>query len=273
METVRIGDNEVSRFILGGNPFSGFAHQTEEMGHRMRQYYTPARVKATLVQAESLGINTFIGRTDDHVIGVLTQYWDEGGGIRWFAQTCPELGTPESVVQRAADNGARGVHVHGGYVDFLLAQGRIEEVPAVVDRIHEAGMAAGIAGHNPDVFRWAERAGLPVDYYMCSYYNASHRDEQAELRTGAKEWFLPEDRKIMTELIQGLSRPVIHYKVMAAGRNDPVEAFTCVARAMREGDAVCVGVYTEDKPDMLAEDVRLLEASLAQTRAEADRSR
>ncbi len=31
-----------------------------------------------------------------------------------------------------------------------------------------------------------------------------------------------------------------------------------VARTMRKGDAVCVGVYTQDKPDMLAEDIALL---------------
>jgi len=253
--------------MLGGNPFSGFAHQTPEMSRRMKRYYTTARIKATLAQAESLGINAFVGRTDNHIMRVLMEYWDEGGHIQWFAQTCPELGPPEPSVQRAADNGAQAVHVHGGYMDFLLAQGRIDEVVPVIDKIHQAGMAAGIAGHNPDVFRWAERVGLQVDYYMCSYYNSSHRDERAELVSGMKEWFLAEDRKTMTELIQNLSRPVIHYKVLAAGRNDPAEAFDYVAHSMREGDAVCVGVYTEDKPDMLAEDVRLLEESLARVRA------
>jgi hypothetical protein len=38
---------------------------------------------------------------------------------------------------------------------------------------------------------------------------------------------------------------------------------------MRPGDAVCVGVFTRDKPDMLAQDVRLLEAALAARTARA----
>jgi len=67
----------------------------------------------------------------------------------------------------------------------------------------------------------------------------------------------------MAELIQTLSKPAIHYKVLAAGRNDPAEAFKYVARKMRPVDAVCVGIYTADKPDMLAEDVELLERALA----------
>lgn len=262
MDTVRIGHSDVSRFILGSNPFSGFSHQGAGMDEKMKRYYTVARIKETLNQAEALGVNTVIGRADHGIIGAFKECREEGGRLQWFAQTCPEVGAPEVSVDRAAANGADGVHVHGGYMDYLLAQGRLDEVAPIIEGIRAAGMSAGIAGHNPDVFRWAENGGLDVDYYMCSYYNSAHRDERAEHVSGMAEWFLEEDREIMTELIRDLSRPVIHYKVLAAGRNDPAEAFACVARSMRDVDAVCVGVYTEGKPDMLAEDVRLFEECL-----------
>ena len=265
METVAIGNLKLSRFILGSNPFSGFSHQTLEMSRRMQHYYTAARIKQTLAQAESLGINTVIGRGDHHIIRVLMEYWDEGGRIQWVAQTCQELGPPEATIDKAVAYGARAVYIHGGYMDYLLAQGRIGEAPALIERIHTAGVPAGIAGHNPEVFRWAERVGPGVDFYTCSYYNMGHRDKQAEHVSGRVEWFLEEDRRIMTELIRTLSRPAIHYKVLAAGRNDPADAFATVARSLREGDAVCVGVYTEHRPDMLAEDVRFFEASLGRT--------
>jgi hypothetical protein len=152
-------------------------------------------------------------------------------------------------------------------MDYLLAQGRIDEIPPVVASIRERGMLAGIAGHNPAVFEWAE-GHLDVDYYMCSYYNSASRDERAEHVSGMKEWFLPQDRRAMTRFIEGLSKPVIHYKVLAAGRNDPAEAFSVVADAMRPTDAVCVGVYPKDKPGMLADDVRLLHAALDRRRAD-----
>jgi len=128
--------------------------------------------------------------------------------------------------------------------------------------IREAGMLAGIAGHDPEVFRWAEK-NLDVDYYLCSYYNSMHRDERAEHVSGMPEWFHEDDRRIMTELVQTLSKPVIHYKIMAAGRNDPAEAFAFAAKNMRPSDAVCVGVYTEHNPGMLSEDVGLFERSVA----------
>ena len=49
---------------------------------------------------------------------------------------------------------------------------------------------------------------------------------------------------------------------MAAGRNDPAQAFAFTAARMRAHDTVCVGVYPKDKEDMVAENARLLEASL-----------
>jgi len=261
MDYVQMGTHQVSRFILGSNPFSGFSHQGPDVDVRMKRYYTAAKIKETLFEAESLGINTLIARTDYHVMRLLLEYWDEGGTLQWFAQTCPEVGDHEACINRAASMGARACHIHGGVMDFLLAQNKLDEIPQVIDMIRQKSMLAGIAGHDPEVFRWAENH-LDVDYYMCSYYNSAHRDKNAEHVSGTPEWFLEEDRRLMTALIQTLSRPVIHYKVLAAGRNRPAEAFACVAENMRAGDAVCVGVFTKDAPHMLSEDVELLERSI-----------
>ncbi|MGC9349019.1 MAG: hypothetical protein ACP5JG_12820 [Anaerolineae bacterium] len=262
MDYVEIGGVKVSRFILGSNPFSGFSHQSPETDLEMKRYYTTAKIKETLREAEGLGINTLIARTDLHVMRVLLEYGDQGGTLQWFAQTCPGVGPHEMCIQRAESGGAVACHIHGGVMDHALAQGTIDEIPSVVAMIRERGMLAGIAGHNPKVFEWAEE-NVDVDYYMCSYYNSASRDERAEHVPGMEEWFLEEDREIMTLLIQRLSRPVIHYKVLAAGRNDPEKAFARVAQAMRSNDAVCVGIYSRDHPEMLREDVALLEKSLA----------
>lgn len=256
MDYISFRGLKTSRFILGSNPFSGFSHQSRGRDLEMIRYYTTERIKSTLREAESLGINTILARTDHHVMRFLLEYWDQGGGLQWFAQTCPEVGSHEACVDRAASGGAKACHIHGGVMDFLFAQGRLEEIPPVVRRIREKGMLAGIAAHNPKVHEWAD-SNLDIDYYMCSYYIPTSRDSCPEHISGMEELFLDEDRRRMTDLIPRLSRPVIHYKVMAAGRNDPREAFEIVARSMRGGDLVCIGVFTKDDPDMLRSDVKL----------------
>ena len=50
---------------------------------------------------------------------------------------------------------------------------------------------------------------------------------------------------------------------MAAGRNEPADAFAYAAKIMRAVDAVCVGVYTKINPDMIKEDIRLFLEEIA----------
>jgi hypothetical protein len=73
----------------------------------------------------------------------------------------------------------------------------------------------------------------------------------------------------MVQLIQRLRRPAIHYKIMAAGRNEPDEAFAFAAAHMRPMDATCVGVHTKDNPDMVRENVERLSRCLTQVATKA----
>jgi hypothetical protein len=266
LATIRIGKLSVSRLILGGNPFSGFSHQGPERDREMRSFYTPARICQVLSQAEALGINTFIGRADDHIVGVLRQHQDAGGSIQWIAQTCPEHGTPLQAAKRAIAAGPAAAYIHGGVMDNLLAAGRLSDALPAIQAIRDAGLPVGVAGHRPEVFRWAEDH-CHLDFAMCSYYNPIPRHDGPEHRSGCNEAYLPEDRDSMVAQISRLRAPAIHYKVMAAGRNDPRDAFAFVGRHLRPNDAVCVGVFTRDVPDMLARNVALLNQALANTHA------
>ena len=261
-DMVNIGGLQVSRFIIGGNPFSGFSHQSGATDKAQMRYHNVANIKKTLREAEELGVNTHISRADHHVMRYLMEYWDEGGSINWFAQTCPGVGPISMGVSNAVGGGAKGVHIHGGVMDHLLAQDKFDEAVDGVKMIHDAGLVAGCAGHNPEVFAKAEEVGLEVDYYMCCYYNPTCRDDDPVHPRGATEMFHPYHRERMATYIKGLSKPVVHYKVLAAGRTDPAEAFEFVANTMRENDVACVGIYTENKPDMIKEDVDLLMASV-----------
>ena len=249
---------QVSKFILGSNPFSGFSHQSIKTDEDMRHYFSTTRIKQILFEAETLGVNTMLARTDFHVMRMLMEYRDDGGRLQWFAQTCPEVGDHAACIQRAKNYGAVACHLHGGVMDNLYAQGKLDEIPSVVDQIHDKGMLAGIAAHNPAVITWAEEH-LDLDYYMCCYYNPIPRHKNPEHVAGTDEYYGDEDREAMTQVIATLSRPVIHYKILAAGRNEPAAAFAYAASKMRANDAVCVGVYPKDHPNMLREDVALLE--------------
>jgi hypothetical protein len=255
--TVHLGTLPVSRLIIGGNPFAGFSHQSRERNAAMLAWYTDERIIEALFQAESLGLLACLCRGDAHIARVLRRYWDQGGTMRWIAQTDSQAGTAVAGAQFCLDHGASACYLHGGVMDNYVAQKRYADIHAFAKFTKAAGVPVGVAGHIPEDFLWAEE-NLDLDFYMVSYYNPSPRQDVPHHDPNAAEQYLPEDREARVATIQHLRRPVIHYKVLAAGRTDPTEGLTYAAHHMRPMDAVCVGVYTQDNPQMLAEDLMLL---------------
>ncbi len=260
-KAIQLGNVSMARFLLGCNPFGGFAHQTFERDEEMRNWYTMTRVQETFRLAEAAGITAHLGRADDFIMRALREHWNEGGALTWIAQTCPGVGTLRHGVQNAISGRAKCCFIHGGELDFRVANNQTAEVFEAIAMIKDNGMAAGVAGHSTDTIRWAADH-LDLDFFMCCYYNPDDRTKQAHRDYGTEEVYDPEHRDAMCALIQELPKPVIHYKILAAGRNEPIEAFNYFADAYRPGDAVCVGIFTKENPNMVQEDVDLIEHAL-----------
>lgn len=263
LEAVKLGNLRVSRFILGGNPQSGFSHLDETKDREMVHYFRTENIKALYRQAEELGVTTHIGRADHHIMRVLREYWDDGGKIQWIAQTCPELGSLEKGARNGIRGGAKAVFIHGGQTDQAFLNGKMGDLQATLNIVRDAGLPAGLAAHIPGALEYAEEH-LDCDFYMCCYYNPQPREKSPEHQHGAREWFDDVDRDLMTDLIQKLSKPAIHYKILACTRNEPRAAFRYAASKLRPTDAICVGICPNENPDMLADDLRMLEEALAE---------
>jgi hypothetical protein len=260
-QLVQLGGVSVSRFIIGGNPLGGYSHQTVERDEEMRDFYTMERVKEMYRRAEQAGITTHLGRADNFIMRALREHWNDGGQLRWICQTCPGVGSIQLGVQNAIDGKAKLCFIHGGEMEFRVAAGDTAAIFEGIQMIKDHGMPAGVAGHSTGTIKWAAD-NLDLDFFMTCYYNPDDRTKQASRNYDVEEYYGEEHREAMCALIQELPAPAIHYKVLAAGRNNPAEAFEYVADAYRPGDAVCVGIFLKDNPDMIDEDVFLLESAL-----------
>lgn len=260
MRFATIGSASVSGLCIGGNPFSGFSHQTPERSKEMVDWHTPSRIKDVLRHAEEEGINTFFGRTDNHVMDILEEYWDEGGTIQWFAQVCIERGKPDAWRKWLRDSielGATGTYIHGGVVDNWHANEMWDNFHEALETMLEAGVVAGFAAHNPDAHAWIGE-NLEADFQMCSYYNPTDRSKSAHHQADGEKWE-EEDRAKMLEVIATLPCPVVHYKVFGGGNKPIIEAFETMGKHMREEDVALIGVFLKDNRDMLKEDIALFE--------------
>jgi hypothetical protein len=247
MPQVQLGPLTVSRLIIGGNPFSGVSHQSPELSRAMINYYTTERIKATLRRAEELGINACVLRGDVHIMRVLNEYYREGGALQWIAQTAPELRSVEDNIRQCQAYGARACYIHGGMVDIMTREGRAEELRPWLELIKKLEMVAGLATHNAQHLLRLEEMDLGADFYACCFYDVYGRGEV----------YVPEDRARMCAAIRSVGKPCLAYKILAAGRLPPQDAFAYAFAHLKPTDAVVVGIYTEHDPDQLEENVAL----------------
>ena len=260
MRNARIGDVPVSRLVIGGNPFSGFSHQNGDRDRQMRAYFTNERIRRTLAAAEAAGVNTVFARTDEHILGVLREYWDAGGTIRWFAQVLHDLTDADvhrNWIRRAGEAGASGMYLHGGATDFWHANGLFDRFTEALELMRSWGVPGGFAGHRAAAHAYV-RDHVRPDFQMCSHYNPTDRSADPRHSNVGEKWDIA-DRAAMLEVVATLPCPAVHYKVFAGGNRPVEEAFRTLGECVRLGDVVCIGLFPKDNPAMLAEDIALFE--------------
>jgi len=241
---IRLGNIEVSRLILGSNPFFGYAHQPGDIGRQMVEYYTDARITEVLAQAAELGITAVAAPPDERWIKLYNRYLDQGGKLRiWIAQPHGDPAKMKEEITRAVKGGAKAAFIQGHRAEDHYAAGKFDLVRSWVEHIKSLGVPAGLAAHRPDVHPAAEKAGFPTDFYFQCFYRPDS--------------YLKEDRDKAIETIRQISKPMVGYKILAAGRLPPEEGFAFALKHLARKDGMCVGVFPKIKPDMLAEDVRL----------------
>jgi len=247
---IDLGPYRVSRLIVGGNPFSGNSHQTPERSRQMLDWYTCDRIKQTLRECEEVGINAAVLRADAHMFRLYHEYRNEGGTIHWIAQIGPEFADYERNIDTAIGYGAMGVYVQGGMTRRFIEEGRMGRIGDLVEHIRKRGAVAGVCAHHPDELGVVAGAGIDCDFYMACFYDCgSIHDDEGEAFPAA-------DRPRACEFIRETDVPCLAFKVMAAGRNEPTEALKYAFDHIKPIDAVVVGVFTKDNPDMVRENAQ-----------------
>ncbi|HUW55969.1 MAG TPA: hypothetical protein VMZ92_04990 [Planctomycetota bacterium] len=257
LPSTKLGDLMVTRLVVGGNPVSGFSHGARDK--EMRDYFTTENTKKLLARCEAAGINTCFFRADKHVMRLLTEYWNDGGTIQWVAQSAPEIEVVRNVDAVAA-YGAKAIYIHGGLVDSCFESGDFDPAKRQLDRIHEHGIAAGCASHNPRNILKLLEMGWDIDFFMvCLYHLEGYR---GKLSVSQDEKFNDADRAKALAIFKQIEQPCFAYKILAAGRKDPREAFTEVCSKIKPIDGINVGIYPPDSPTIVEDNVRLAEELL-----------
>ncbi len=253
LPTVQFCGLNVTRLIIGANPFGGFSHQRPARDEAMRRYYTSDRIMETWDRAWAAGINTMITNNETpHVIQTTAKYLAAGGPLQWIAQiNCNRTTDMRAAIDRVVEIGCKAGYLHGGFVDHLYAERNARALEDYIQHGQSYGIPMGIAGHSPKVHDWVNRLDL-VDFHAVCFFNCG------SLHSGKGNKFRLADVFEAVQCIQRLEKPCIAYKIMGAGRIDAQMAFEFAFEHIKPTDVVNVGMYRGDKDDMVEENAALV---------------
>lgn len=258
LPTVDFCGLDVSRLIIGANPFGGFSHQNPERDMEMKTWYTPERILETWARAEAVGITTMITNNETpHVIDTVRRYLAEGGKLKWIGQLA--AGSHPSMIESLDDAvaiGAGAAYFHGGLVDKCYAERDDQTLRSWVAHARSLNLPIGVAGHAPEVHDWVDSLDL-VDFHVVCFFNCG------SLHAGQGHRFRLADVFRAAACVQRIAKPCIAYKIMGAGRIDPLLSFEYAFESIKPGDVVNVGMHRGDNDNMVEENAAMVEEILA----------
>ena len=255
----RIGKQEYSRLMLGGNLASGYAHARDlaYVSDLMRHYNTEAKIRETLELAESHGINVInLWIMSDYTY--LRSHWKNGGKMKFIAQARTDREDPLVQFKKAVDEGASAVHINGDSTDDLSATGQVALIGKAVEYVKSRGVVSGIAAHGLKGLEMCVQAGFEPDFYQKTLHPLDYRSAprgtndflRSDLGTWDNGWCrYPEE---VIDFMGSVKKPWIAFKVMAAGAVSPQVAFPFAVNG--GADFVLAGMFDWQ----VADDVRLI---------------
>ena len=264
---MRFFNAEISRVVLGVNPFYGFAHFNNNFAATMREWYTPERVCEVMHRCNQYGINAYNYVHLDRAPQDLARFVSEGGKMHLIIQVTggADAATLVSSLKPLA------LQRQGEVVDDAFQSGKMESVREWCRKARDLGVLVGVGTHIPEVIEKVEEEGWDVDFYSGCVYNRRRTADEwkktlnGELLEMPSETYLQSDPPRMYKVMRQTKKPCFAFKVLAAGRvtGKGVErAFQTAFDSIKPTDGIYVGMFPRYR-DEVREDAEITQRIFA----------
>jgi len=244
---------EISRMVLGVNPFYGYGHYNTTLGTIMREYYTPQRICEVMHQCSRFGINAYNFVNVPRAQQDLERFQAEGGKMHLIVQAF------EDPAKIYASFRPLAMYMRGTEVDRAFQAGDMGPVKEWSKKARDTGSKIGIGTHKPEVIRLAEDEGWDLDFYAGCAYNVTRTAVEwrkmlgGELPEMPSEIYVQSDPPRMFKVMRQTTKPCFAYKILAAGRipePDLDRAFQTAFESIKPTDAIFIGMFPRVKDEV-----------------------
>ncbi len=273
LPTVKFGRAEITRLIIGSNPFYGYSHFNQVFDKHMREWMTAERKMEVLHACEKHGINTWQLHYNDEPHQDYSRYRSEGGKMNLILLADFALMREPALVPKiAAEMKPLGIAHHGNRTDERFRNGEKGKVREFLKIVRDSGVMVGLSTHNPNVIDAVESENWDIDYYQACLYRVSRTAEEARKEFGEApigEIYYEKDPERMCRVIRQTKKPCLAFKLLGAGRlinnKGSIEAaFRYALSNIKETDAVIVGMYPKYS-DQVRENTDMIRRILGET--------
>jgi hypothetical protein len=267
---VSFGKSQITRLIIGSNPFYGYSHFNRILDQHMREWYTQDRKMEVLHACERHGIGTWQLHYNDQPVDDFKRYRAEGGRMNLILLADFELMKDPKLLPEVVKLGPLGIAHHGNRTDERFRNGEKEKVKEFLKAVRDAGVMVGLSTHHPAVIDTVESEAWDIDYYQTCLYRITRTPEEARAEYGEAplgEIYMEKDPERMCRMIRQTRKPCLAFKLFGAGRSisspEQIErAFRFALTNIKPTDAVIVGMYPRFK-DEVRENTELVRRVLA----------
>ena len=156
LPTIRLGQHQVSRLIIGGNPVYGYSHFNRLLSQHQTDWHTPERVVELLRRCEQAGLNTWQSSYAERTLADLDRYRQASGRMHWLCLGKPDWDKHPDRIADAARRKPIGIAPHGALGERLHRENRLKDLQGLLRRIRDTGVLVGLSAHNPALIQLAE---------------------------------------------------------------------------------------------------------------------
>lgn len=247
---------EISRMVLGVNPFCGYSHYNNNYSGAMKEWYTTDRVCAVMHQCTRFGINAFNYVALERLPQDWLRFVAEGGQMHLIMQV---LHDNAATVEQAKTLRPLAMFRQGEVVDQAFQAGTMGKVREWCKVVRDLGVIVGVGTHKPEVIAQIEEEAWDVDFYAGCVYNRTRTLEEwkkvlnGEIPEMPHEIYVQSDPPRMYSVMRQTSKPCFAFKILAAGRVDDggvEQAFRTAFSSIKPNDGVLVGMFPRGKDEV-----------------------
>jgi len=246
---INIQGRSFSKIMCGTNAFYGRSHFSEARSAEYEQRSTDTYIEQVIRVCMGHGINALESCANERIQGIVQHLRDTGQSPLYFVGNTriDHTSAMKSHQQKLAyllEHCAEICVIHSQFVDRPCTEDDIKGLRPMLDKIHQAGLLAGISTHRISTVEFCEEHEYPIDVYLFPLNLTGFVYEEYDGHETVAE---------RIKLVNACPKPMILMKALAAGRIPPAEGLPFVLANSKPNDLLSLGLSSiEEAEESLA---------------------